>query len=113
MTNQQFHHAWAEIPNYPDRDAYISDLALSSIWGADPDSDIPAERIDYLGRLWDAAHMDVKSMATAAGITVAALSERTTIPYRTLMSWQAGDRQCPGYVRLLLLHFLGLIPGPW
>ena len=45
---------YAETGAYTDRDAYISDLALSSIWGDSEDAEVPAERIALLGGIWDA-----------------------------------------------------------
>ena len=33
MTHEQFYTVVSEIGSYTDRDAYISDLTLSSIWG--------------------------------------------------------------------------------
>lgn len=105
-----FSQLWAEALASGDREAYVSDWAHSSIWGDPEDADIPQECIDYLGRLWDLAHMSVRAICTKAGITMAELSSRTTIPYRTLQNWSAGVNRFPGYDRLLILHFLGLVP---
>ena len=48
-----------EAVNYTDRDAYISDLALSSIWGDDEGAEVPQERLEWLDQLYDAAHRNV------------------------------------------------------
>ena len=41
-----------EVPNYTDVDAFVSDLALSSVWGDGPNDEIPQERVEWLRRLW-------------------------------------------------------------
>ena len=40
---------YAETGAYTDRDAYISDMALSSVWGDAEDANVPAERLALLG----------------------------------------------------------------
>ncbi len=109
MTDRQFYLAWSEIPNYTDPDAYISDLALSSMWGDDPESEIPTERINYLGRLWDVYHMSVKDICKAANLTQAALATRFGIPKRTVEDWCRGVAKCAPYIRLMMCECLGLI----
>ena len=53
-----------------DRDAFVSDWSLSSVWGDAPDADIPADRIDTLARLWDAAHLTIRDIRQATGLYV-------------------------------------------
>ena len=48
MTDTQFAACVREVPAYADIDAYVSDLALSSMWGDGEDEDIPAQRLDDL-----------------------------------------------------------------
>ena len=87
---------------YTDRDAYVSDLALSSTWGDAEDAQIPQERIDELGELWDAAHRSVKEIAANAGMSNRQLAERFCIPYRTVEDWSAGVRTPPVWVLLMM-----------
>ena len=47
---------YAETGAYTDRDAYVSDMALSSVWGDAEDVEIPAERLALLGGIWDGMH---------------------------------------------------------
>ncbi len=43
MTDKQFYACCQEAANYADRDAYVSDLALSDIWGDPEDTEeLPA-----------------------------------------------------------------------
>ena len=99
----------SEAANYTDRDAYISDLALSSIWEDDEAADIPDGRLVWLGQLYDAAHRSVKEIAAAAGLSQRKLAERFAIPYRTMENWCGGQRGCPEYVRLMMQECLGLL----
>lgn len=50
---------YAETGAYTDRDSYISDMALSSVWGDAEDEEILAERLALLGGIWDGAHCTI------------------------------------------------------
>ena len=110
MTPKQFNVLWLEAANYSSRDAYVSDLALSSIWGDDPDAQIPKDRIDLLGDIYDAAHRSVRDIAAAAGLSHRKLAERFCIPYRTMENWCGGQSSCPSYILLMMQECLGLLP---
>lgn len=108
MTNKQRIACIQEAQHYTDRDAYVSDLALSSIWGLH-NGDIPASRLEALGKLYDAVNRSVKDIAAAGGFSQRGLAERFGIPYRTVEDWCAGKRECPIYTRLMMQELLGLI----
>lgn len=110
MDRKSFSLCIAEVPAYADRDSYISDLALSSLWGNAPEADIPQKRIDKLGQVWDAANRSTKEIAAAAGLSHRKLAERFMIPYRTMEDWCRGARECPLYVRLMMQECLGILP---
>lgn len=102
-----------ETYNYTDEDAFISDLALSSIW-ADDDVSVPEERIDWLRNIWTASHRSVKDICRAAGLTQRGLAGHFGIPVRTVENWCMGSRACPVYMRMMMQEILGLvsrIPG--
>lgn len=107
MTDKQFYCCYTEIANYQDRDAYVSDMVLSSIWEDAPGDDIPEARVDTVGKIWDATHKSVKQIAADAGLTQRKLAERFCIPYRTVENWCGGQRDCPAYVRLMMQELLG------
>lgn len=109
MTIAQYRTAVAEAANYTDCAAYVSDLAQSSIWGDLEDADIPADRLDQLGQIWDACHRSVKEIAAAAGLSCRKLAERFSIPYRTAENWCAETNACPLYTRLMMQECLGLV----
>ena len=100
MTPEQRYICLAEMDAYTDRDAYVSDLALSYMWEDTPESDIPQERLEQLSRLWDAVHLPIKTLL--ATLTPTQASRLYCIPVRTLENWYAEIRTCPVYVRLYL-----------
>lgn len=109
MTIKQYNFCVAEATTYDDRDAYISDISLSSIWD-DPDgADVPSSRVDDLIGIWEAAHRSVKDIATTSGLSCRKLAERFGIPYRTIEDWSAGTRECNLYIRLMMQECLGIL----
>lgn len=112
MTNRQYYYCASHCPEYTDPDAYVSDLALSSIWGDAPDADIPADRLDALRGIYAAVNRPVRQIVAASGLTQAAFAERLCIPLRTVENWCGGLRECPVYVRLLIQQALGLYTPP-
>lgn len=107
-----FYTLFAEALASPDRDAFVSDWSLSSVWGDAPDADIPADRIDTLQRLWDAAHLTIRDIRSATGLSQAAFALRYCIPRRTVENWESGASSCPDYLRLLLAQSVGLYTRP-
>lgn len=95
---------YAEAGTYADRDAYISDLALSSVWG---DAEVPAERLALLGGIWDGAHCTVPELIKKYGMTQTGFSQFFNIPLRTVQNWCGGQRECPSYVIAMAAEILG------
>lgn len=112
MTNSQYYTCVQECAAYTDPDAYVSDLALSSIWGDAPDAGIPADRIDALRGIYTAATRPVRQIVAATGLSQAAFAERLCIPLRTVEAWCRGIRESPVYVRLLIQQALGQYTPP-
>lgn len=111
ITKAQYRACLSELPHYSDRLAYVSDLALSDIWG-DPDgcaNDIPTERLDALRSIYDAANRTVSQICAAAGLSARDLTDRFLIPQRTVSSWCRKERECPLYLRLMMQECLGLL----
>lgn len=101
MNAEQRYLALSEMDNYSDRDAWLSDVASSTIWGDPEDqADIPQERIDTLLRLWDVVHLPIRELL--APMTQAQACREFFVPRRTMQDWFAGVRECPVYVRLYL-----------
>ena len=105
MNNKQRRYAFSKASSYSERDAYISDLAISSMWGDGPEDEIPADRLQELGHLWDAANLPMRELLAPCGTMVDA-SDRFCIPYRTIQDWCADLHPCTPYVRLLIADAL-------
>lgn len=110
MTINQYHLALIEIDHYTDRDAFVSDLSLSSAF---PEESDLTETVSELSMIWEAYHMTIRDLRTAAGLSRTDFSRRFCIPIRTIENWECtgpNARECPGYVRLLIAEALGLMP---
>ena len=110
MTIYQYHLALIEIDHYTDRDAFVSDLSLSSAF---PEESDLTETVSELSMIWDAYHMKIRDLRTAAGLSRMEFSRRFRIPIRTIENWEctgANARECPAYVRLLIAESIGLMP---
>lgn len=109
ITDTQFPLLWAEALNTSDRDVFISEWATSSLFLApDDDGDIPAELIEWLGQLWDVAHMSLSEIRATTGLSQNKMADRFCIPRRTVQNWEQRGT-CPDYTRLMMADILGLI----
>lgn len=109
MTDTQLAFCVRECAAYKSREAYISDLANSSVWGISGGNEIHPALTESLGVVWDAVHRPVREIVAASGLSQAAFGERYCIPKRTVENWCSGSRECPVYLRLLLQRAEGLI----
>lgn len=109
MTIKQYNFCVKEVANYSDKDAFTSDLALSNIWGDDETADIPSQRIEWLGELWEACNRSVKEIAKVADLSQRKLAERFCIPYRTVEDWCTEKRECTLYLKLMIQECLGIL----
>ncbi len=50
--------------------------------------------------------MTIKELRQAAGMNIAQFAKFFGIPYRTVQSWDLGDRQCPSYLIDLIQYKL-------
>ena len=106
MINKTISILWAEAQKDTDRDIYLSDWALSSIFPEDSDL---AANAELVGRIWDVAHMTVREIVAESGLKRTACAQLLCIPYRTLTAWCNGARECGDYIRLWMALLLGLI----
>ena len=112
MTAKQYYFCVSAVANYSDPDAYVSDLALSTIWDDTPDAPIPPERLENLRNIYTAAARTPKEIVSLSGLSQAAFAERWCIPRRTVEDWCRGIAKCPLYTRLLVQQSLGLFAPP-
>lgn len=114
MTANQFNFCVQNAMDFTDPDAYVSELALSDIWGDAPDAPIPQARLDDLRQIYDAVTRSVRDIVDAASLGQAAFARKHCIPVRTVNNWclpvsSPEHRDCPLYVRLLLQRAEGLL----
>lgn len=109
MTDDQYSACVRECSAYTNADAYISAMALSSIWGDAEGADVPARRIEVLRTIYAAVNRPVRDVVSSSGLSQAAFAERYCIPRRTVENWCSGSRECPLYTRLLLQRAEGLL----
>ena len=109
MNDKIFSTIWADALKSNDRDAFVSDWTLSSIWDDDQEDDIPQDRIEHLLQIWNAAHMSVKEICAAVKLTQAKLATRFCIPCRTVEDWCRGVSKCADYIRLMMMENLGIL----
>ena len=97
---------YAETGAYTDRDAYISDMALSSIWGDAEDAEIPADRLALLGGIWDGTHCTIADLLKKHGLTQTGFAQYFNVPLRTVQGWCLGERTCPPDVAAMAAEIL-------
>lgn len=112
LSNVQYSFCVDELRHYDDRASYISDVALSSVWADPEDADVPEDRIEFLGDLFDAAHRSFKEIAASLGISVRQLAFRFAIPQRTAENWSAGVNTPPLWTLLLIQEAAGIYKIP-
>ena len=98
-----------EVPSYTCKEAYASDMARSAVWGDDLGAEIPAERLEQLGMVWDAVNRPVSEIVKSTGLSQAAFAKLHLIPLRTLENWCTGSRECRLYDRIFLQEAVGLL----
>lgn len=88
------------------RDAFVSDWALSSIWGDEPTAPIPVDRVQYLAQLWEDVRKSVAELRAMTGLTQTKFAAWYSIPPRTVQNWESGASNAPEYVRLMLVRLV-------
>lgn len=97
---------YAEAGAYNDRDAYISDMALSSILGDAEGTEISVDRLPLLGGIWDGAHCTIPELLEKYGLAQTGFAQYFRIPLRTVQNWCGGQRECPPYVAAMAAEIL-------
>lgn len=108
MNSKQYDICIQEAQRYEDRDAYVSDLALSSMWGDPEGAEVPSYRIRILSMIWDSVHRSFRDILTDGDISRAEFSRQFSVPLRTVDNWLGGVSGCPLYARLAFQQLLGL-----
>lgn len=109
MTDKQFNTVFSDALSAADRDAFVSDWALSTLFaGDDEEAPVDPALVGELGHVWDVAHLSVSDIRAATGLTQVAFATRYCIPRRSVENWESGVSRCPDYLRLLLAQAVGV-----
>lgn len=90
------------------REVFLNNATLSIPDDADGCVDLDAEK-RRLAQIWDVAHMTMKEIVDASGLSQTAFAKQAGIPRRTVQDWCGEKRACPAYVRFLLVEHYGLL----
>lgn len=90
------------------RAAFLNNVTLSIPDDADGCVDLDAEK-RRLAQIWDVAHMTMKEIVDASGLSQTAFAKQAGVPRRTVQDWCGEKRACPAYVRFLLVEHYGLL----
>lgn len=105
MNDKQFCVIFSEACNDNNKEVFVSDWALSSIFEETEDLIKLSEEI---ANIWDVAHLSIKDIREKTGLSQVKFSLRFCIPRRTLEDWESGRNKCPDYTRLMLAQIVGL-----
>ena len=106
MTNGQITIAAQDAPHYADADAFISDMILSSTFlppddeTAEPDMSLAPT----LRAVWIAVNGSFAELLDALGMTQTECSRHFRIQLRTVQKWKLKERECPLYIRLMMVE---------
>lgn len=90
------------------RAAFLNNVTLSIPEDAAGCIDLDAEK-RRLAQIWDVAHMTMKEIVDASGLSQTAFAKQAGVPRRTVQDWCGKKRACPTYVRFLLAEHYNLL----
>lgn len=109
MTDDQFYIVWGAALEEKDKDAFVSDWTLSSMFADENEMDINPELVDELEAIYKVAHMSVRDIVAESGLSQIAFARKFCISRRTIGNWCTGKRKCPDYNRLMFCRLLGIL----
>lgn len=107
MNQKIFNNLWLAALESTERDAFVSDWSLSSIWDNAAEGDALISRAELCGRIWDLAHMTIADIRHTTGLSQSAFAERFCIPRFTVINWEQRGG-CAPYIRLMLARLCSL-----
>lgn len=90
------------------KEVFLNNVTLSIPEDAAGCIDLDAEK-RRLAQIWDVAHMTMKEIVDASGLSQTAFAKQAGVPRRTVQDWCGEKRTCPTYVRFLLAEHFGLL----
>ena len=107
MKDSTFKKLWDTALEQPDLEMYIGEFGYPDYF--DDIGDTPEKIIENLSKIYAAANMSIGEVIKKSGMTQKQFSEKFCIPVRTVENWSAGSRDCPDYLRLMLIRQLDLL----
>ena len=109
IRDEDFFSIVSSIGDFADGDEFVSEWALSGIWGDAPDTDIPQQRIDWLNALYGILTMPPQELLTITGRSVRRTAFHWGIKPDTANHWVAGKNKMLPQIRLTLAAEAGLL----
>jgi len=101
MNDKLFNTVWKDaLKSGEQRTAFITRWTQSG--------QLPDGSASKVAAVWDAAHITIKEIRAATGLTQMQFCERFCIPRSTLQHWELVKEPAP-YLKLLLCRAVGLI----
>ena len=108
MNDKDFQALWSTALDSEDREKYIdeNEKILVGVYGK-------TKRREYLGQVWDVAHMTIRDLIEKAGYNQSSFARRFCVPLRTVQNWctdsGSAGRDCPPYIKLGFARQLNMI----
>lgn len=109
LTKDLFFKLYHDAKNRPNCELYIAEYGYPDYF--DDISNDATEVVRQLTEIHKLAHMTVKEMIAAAGMSQTTFAKYFDIPLRTVQEWCGGRRQMPEYLKLMAAEILGLLPN--
>lgn len=90
------------------KEVFLNNVTLSIPEDAAGCIDLDAEK-RRLAQIWDVAHMTMKEIVDASGLSQTAFAKQAGVPRRTVQDWCGEKRAFPAYVRFLLAEHYKLL----
>lgn len=107
MTKDLFFKFYHDAQDQPDLETYIAEYGYPDYF--DEISDDPEKVVAKLSEIHRLAHMSIRELIAAAGMTQAGFAKYFDIPLRTLENWCGGSRACKEYDKIMFAELLGII----
>ena len=107
MKDKLFNKLWKDAISQPSKELYLNEYGYPDWF--DEISPNPSEVMDILGKIHDVAHMSMRDIIKAVGLSQTSFADKFCVPLRTVQGWCIGERKCPDYFRLAVCRQLGIL----
>lgn len=99
MDFELFSELYNQALQYEDCDMYITERGWQDWMNSYSDGNDVTVIFIILSSIFDIAHMDIRKMRAALGLTFKTFSELYSVPSRTVQDWEYGKNKTPEYVK--------------